>query len=462
VEVLLPDDAGWDLEVETLIVGAGACGLVAALAAREAGDMPLVLEADAVPAGSTALSAGLIPAAGTRWQAEAGIEDEPDRFAADIQAKARGKADPALVASLAAGAGPAVEWLAQRHGLPFSLVDDFDYPGHSRRRMHGLPSRSGRELVDRLRAAAEAEDILIATGRRAVKLYAEGGRIVGVAAGRPDGAIERIGCGRLILACNGYGGSPERLRRHAPEIADAVYFGHPGNRGEALAWGEALGAARRHLGSYQGHGNVAHPHGILVTWATITEGGFQVNAAGERFWNEGEGYSEAARIVLAQPGGEAITVFDERVAAVARQFADYRQAEAQGAVKRAMSPGALARAFGLPPAALEATVTEAEKHRAEGTADRFGRLFAGRPLAPPWLGVRVTGALFHTQGGLVTDGAGRVLRPDGTAFQNLLAGGGAACGVSGPADWGYLSGNGLLSAIVLGHAAGSSAGRLQG
>jgi fumarate reductase flavoprotein subunit len=56
---------------------------------------------------------------------------------------------------LATTAGPTVEWLADRFGLPFSLVTDFDYPGHSRRRMHGLPTRSGRELVDRLRAACE-------------------------------------------------------------------------------------------------------------------------------------------------------------------------------------------------------------------------------------------------------------------------------------------------------------------
>jgi fumarate reductase flavoprotein subunit len=34
---------------------------------------------------------------------------------------------------------------------------------------------------------------------------------------------------------------------------------------------------------------------------------------------------------------------------------------------------------------------------------------------------------------------------------------GAACGVSGGHVWGYLSGNGLLSAVVLGRIAGESA-----
>ena len=63
----------------------------------------------------------------------------------------------------------------------------------------------------------------------------------------------------------------------SPNSANALYFGHEGNQGDALLWGQTLGAATRHLSGHQGHGSVAHPHGILITWATITEGGFQVN-----------------------------------------------------------------------------------------------------------------------------------------------------------------------------------------
>jgi fumarate reductase flavoprotein subunit len=70
-----------------------------------------------------------------------------------------------------------------------------------------------------------------------------------------------------------------------------------------------------------------------------------------------------------------------------------------------------------------------------------------RPLLAPFHVVKVTGALFHTQGGLDIDDHCRVLRDDGTPFPNLLAAGGAARGVSGNAVWGYMSGNGLLSAV---------------
>jgi fumarate reductase flavoprotein subunit len=98
--------------VPVVIVGAGAGGLTAALAARETGAEVLVVERDLVPSGSTALSSGLIPAAGTRWQAAKGVADDPSRFAADIMAKNKHRADPAIVAVVAATAGPTLEWLA--------------------------------------------------------------------------------------------------------------------------------------------------------------------------------------------------------------------------------------------------------------------------------------------------------------------------------------------------------------
>ena len=471
--VLPPPDGGFDLHVPVVIVGAGAGGLTAALAAHAergedgGGDDVLVLEADAVPSGSTALSAGLVPAAGTRWQRAAGIADDADAHAADIMRKAHGEPHPDLVASLAHGAAPAIEWLADAHGLAFSLVDDFDYPGHARRRMHGLPSRAGRELVDALRGAVEAAGVPIATERRVLRLFVEGDpgapRVLGVGARRPDGAWERIGCERLVLASNGFGGARDLVSRHMPDIAEAVWFGHDGNRGEAVLWADALGAATRHLGAYQGHGNVAHPHGILVTWATITAGGVQVNARGERFWDESRGYSEAARAVLAQPGGTAVTIHDRRIGAIARQFEDYREAERAGAVREFETVEALAEAHDLPLAPLRATLDAVDAAKAGasgagGAPDAHGRDLAGAPpLAPPFRAVRVTGALFHTQGGLDVGPTGRVRRTGGGTLPNLWAVGGAACGVSGSGDAGYLSGNGLLSAVVLGRLAGREA-----
>ncbi|QXM23788.1 FAD-dependent oxidoreductase [Elioraea tepida] len=451
--VLPAEGVGFEAEADVVVIGAGAAGLVAALSAAGCGVSVVVLERDRLPRGSTALSAGLIPAAGTRFQKARGIEDSPERFAADIAAKSRGAADPSVLAAVTTAIGPTLEWLADRHGLPFEVITDFLYPGHSAHRMHGLPSRSGAELMDRLLAAAEREGVPVLTEARVTTLFARAdGLVRGVAAARPGGE-ERIGAGAVVLACSGFGGNRALVRRHIPALADALWFGHPGNTGDALAWGEAFGAATAHLSGHQGHGSVAHPHGILITWAVIMEGGFQVNARGERFSDETEGYSEQAERVLAQPGGIAWDVFDGRIAAIARQFEDFRAAEAAGAVLSAPSLAALAEAMRVPAAVLEGEVAAARGR------DRFGRDWSRTPsLAPPFHAVRVTGALFHTQGGLMVGPDARVLRRDGSALPNLFAAGGAAAGLSGPIASGYLSGNGLLTAVALGRIAGLEAG----
>ncbi len=443
--------------IPVLIVGAGAAGHVAALACRDAGIECAMLERDPQPQGSTALSSGLVPAANTAMQRAKNIADTPTLFAADIQRKAKGQADPLLVARLSETIGATVDWLAERHAIAFELVEGFLYPGHSALRMHGTKRRTGAELMDSLVAAAATAGADTLTNAHVVELYADDDRRVrGVGLARPDGTHELLGCDALVLACNGFGGNADMVAQFLPEMREALYFGHTGNRGDAIAWGQALGAATRHLGAYQGHGSVADPHGILISWAVMMEGGIQVNRDGNRFSNEHHGYSEQSVAVLQQPGRVAFSVYDGRCHAAALQFEEYRQAVSLGAVREFADAQTLAAAFGLPHDNLARAIAQTQNV----SPDPWGRDFSGKPpLAPPYWGVRVTGALFHTQGGLVVDGDARICREDGTTLPNLFAAGGAACGVSGPAVWGYLSGNGLLSAVGLGRLAGEAAAR---
>jgi fumarate reductase flavoprotein subunit len=457
-----PPADGFATSIPVAIVGAGAAGLCAALAAHEAGAEIVVFERDPLPRGSTALSAGLIPAAATRFQRALGIRDSAEQFAADIRRKAHDEGSSTITGLVAQNSGATVEWLADRYGFPVSLVHDFDYPGHSARRMHGLPSRSGAELVDRLHRAAEQAAITIVCDAAVSALFADSnGAVRGLEVTRPDGSRDRIGCDALILACNGYGGAPDLVAKYIPEMRTAQYFGHPGNRGDAVLWGQALGARLSNMSGYQGHGSVAHPHAILITWAVIMEGGFQVNVFGQRFSDESGGYSEQAALVLEQPESTAFDIFDERIAAVARQFEDFRQAEAAGAVIAAASVEELAERLKLPPDALNESFREVESVKEGRITDPFGRSFAGQAhLSPPYKAVRVTGALFHTQGGLAVNDTARVLDEQGAPLPNLFAAGGAAAGVSGSVASGYLSGNGLLTATVLGRLSGASAAAL--
>ena len=281
------------------------------------------------------------------------------------------------------------------------------------------------------------------------------GRVTGVVAER-GGQAERIRAGQVILAANGFAANRAMLERHCPEIAGALYFGGEGNTGEAIRWGMGLGAAVDFMDAYQGHASVATPHGILITYALITEGGIQVNREGRRFGDETQGYSEHALAVLAQPEGLAWDVYDERLHQLGLTFDDYRQAVDAGAVMSAGTPGELAAMAGVSPAGLAATLDAYRDAAAGPRPDAFGRADC-RLLAAPWYAVRVTGALFHTQGGLLVDGAARVLRPDGQPVAGLYAAGGTAAGLSGHGPGGYLSGNGLLTALGYGYLAGRHA-----
>ena len=442
------------MRVPVVIIGGGACGMVAALTLADAGVECVVLERDALPQGSTALSSGFIPACGTRWQRDLGVADSVELLAEDIEHKNHHGSDAVVTRAVCAASGPTLEWLADAHGIAFHVLEGFLYPGHSVARMHAVAEKTGAGLIGRLSQAVERAGVSVLTEARATQLHANEGRITGVRVERPDGSSEDIGCDAVLLACNGFGGNRAMVQQYIPEIAAATYAGHTGNQGDAVLWGQALGAQVADMGAYQGHGSWATPHGALVTWALMMEGGIQVNLAGQRFWNEHEGYSEASQHVIAQPDGVAWNLYDARLHALAMTFPDYAELNKTGAIKSADTVGDIARQMGIDEEALPPTVSAVLAMQQGAQTCPFGRDFRAKPaLAAPFYAVKVTGALFHTQGGLAIDADARVLKQDGSAFSNLYAGGGAARGLSGAHVWGYLSGNGLLSAVTLGRIA---------
>ena len=277
------------------------------------------------------------------------------------------------------------------------------------------------------------------------------GAIAGVGFRRPNGEIETVGCDALILACNGFGGNREMVAQFIPEMADAEYCGHTSNTGDAVDWGTALGADLADMGSYQGHGSVAYPHGLPLTWAVMTQGGFQVNLDGERFADEMRGYSEHAQEVIKQPGHLAWNIYDERCEKPALGFHDYREIVKLGAVKRAETIDELAAVTDLPSQALQRTFEDVAALRrgreARSSRSRFHASSRRWPAVSRRKNQRRAVPYARRAGHRC---AGACAAADGTPLPNLFAGGGAARGLSGPSSWGYMSGNGLLSATVLG------------
>ena len=191
------------------------------------------------------MSTAMVPGAGSRWQREAGIDDGPEQFVADIMAKTDGEADEVLAHALAEVSAPLVEWLADGVGLPLSLVTDFDYPGHSRQRCHTVPGRSGRAMLQDLVTGRAAEPAHRADGAgRAGRRPRRGRpgawrrRAVGVAAG---GDPHRR---RSCSPPTGTAPTADLVAAHIPEIAGAVYHGSEASRGRRPA--PRPGARRAH------------------------------------------------------------------------------------------------------------------------------------------------------------------------------------------------------------------------
>ncbi len=462
VKICEPKD--YDISVPVLIIGAGATGLCAALAASSE-CTPLVLEADAVPFGSTGMSYGGICAAGSLLQKEAGVEDQPGWLYEDILAAARQQTDPALAELIAHESGPAMDWLTGDCGIELSLEKSWSGLGHRQPRMHAPASRSGEDLMSMLLNACEDRGVDVLCDARVITLMSDKEhRVHGVQYQRPDGEIEEVGCDSLVLATCGFGANHEMVAEHIPEIAEAEYYGHESNKGDGINWGLELGGVVEDMGSYQALGSLAKPHNLVIPHTLMIGGGVQVNLKGKRFEDELDNISGQALDILKQPEGVCYIVYDERLHQQAEStFADYRTAIEMKACKSADSLAALAELIKLPAATLESTVEQVEQLKHDNQSCEFGRVFSTElKLAPPYYAIKVGAALFHTQGGLVIDNQARVVDQEGNALPNLFAGGGAARSVSGPGIWGYLPAIGLCTAVTLGKLAGSAAAKLTG
>jgi fumarate reductase flavoprotein subunit len=243
-----------------------------------------------------------------------------------------------------------------------------------------------------------------------------------------------------------------------PDVAHARFNGHEGNRGDAMRIAAQLGASLADMGAYQGYGMLTEPQAISVPPGIAVEGGILVDVRGQRFVDETADIAGMVHDVLRRPEGLAWVIYDAAIEQRCDYIPETRQLIAMKAPRHAETVEDLARAIGVDAATLSTTLNAARDAAAGGALDPVGR--AWKDATPPtssYRALKVTGALYHTQGGIQIDAAARALRPDGTTLPNLYAGGGSARCVSGPSSWGYLPAMGLCSAVTFGMLAGRSA-----
>ncbi|MBT6961707.1 MAG: FAD-binding protein, partial [Rhodospirillaceae bacterium] len=277
----------------------------------------------------------------------------------------------------------------------------------------------------------------------------------------PDGSHEDIGCGALILATCGFANNPDMIAEFIPDMAGAHVFTWENSLGDGIRWGMDLDGAVADMSSFQGYGALAHPQELLFNYNYVIDGGVQVNRNGERFSDEMADVSGQGVKVMRQPDHIAYMIYDETLHNRYKHLHETRQALEIGAVKNAETIADLASALDIPAGALQQTLTDIADSKGGKHEDAWGRDFTGtHDLAPPYYGIRVTGAIYHTQGGLDVDANAQVKRIGGGVLPNLFAGGGAARGISGPTCSGYIPASGICMAMTLGRLAGQAAARL--
>jgi 3-oxo-5alpha-steroid 4-dehydrogenase len=116
-----PEDIGWALAADVVVVGWGAAGASAALQAREQGAEVLVIDRFE-GGGASALSGGVVYAGGgTEQQRAAGFDDSPEEMHGYLRHEVNGVVSEATLARFCQDSAANLAWL-ERHGARFGAT----------------------------------------------------------------------------------------------------------------------------------------------------------------------------------------------------------------------------------------------------------------------------------------------------------------------------------------------------
>jgi L-aspartate oxidase len=259
---------------DVLVVGTGAAGLTAALAAAERGASVLMLTKGHAPDSSS-------------WHAQGGIagvmgdDDTTDLHAIDTEKAGRDLCRPSAVRVLVEEGPERVRELTAL-GVPFDPELNLE-GGHSRRRVSSVDgAATGWAVTSRLgRRALTSERIDTREATAVLGLLVEDGRCLG--AMTPEGPRAARA---TILAMGGAAALWARTTNP------------PGQIGDAVAIGLTAGAAVADMEFMQFHPTVLEGSRLLLTEALRGEGATLLDEAGERFVDELAPRDEVARSMV--------------------------------------------------------------------------------------------------------------------------------------------------------------------
>jgi len=477
-----------DKTYDVVVVGCGIAGLSAAVTAMQAGARVAILERAPREdrGGNTRWTEAML-----RMKSETEVTDDfEDHFAANAGhyldpaliaqtagayenwssiVKVLGFADPELISTFAANAGPAIAWL-KTFGLRFDFLPGYFITTCTQRM---APVGGGLAMIEALADWAEhnGADIHYRTTAREFLREADG-TITGVRATGHDGRSVALAAPATVLASGGFEGNLEMLAqylgpgsRYLRPVARGGYY----NKGEGLRMALAAGAAPS--GDFsQFHAEPLDPRsGAPEPIVLIFNYGVLVNRRGERFIDEAPAtvdatYEAITRVIHQQPEGIAWAVLDARIDDVPNWRRSVRSDQPP---VRADSVAELAARIGVNPGALQATLDRYNHACEPGEFDplRLDGLSTYTAYAPPksnwarpidqapFLAYPIICGNCFTFGGLKVNTRSQVLNTDGAPIPGLYAAGETVGLYYGT----YTGSTSVLRGAVFGRLAGASA-----
>ncbi len=454
-------------DVDVVVCGGGNAALCAAISAATAGASVVLLERapEHMRGGNTRHTRDIRLAHDAANAAATGAYSE-DEFLADVLRVTHGETDDVLARLTIRESASLAEWMAAqgvRWQKPLTGALHLS-------RTNGFFLGGGKQMVNTYYDAARRLGVRVAYDATVRELVCDGERVREVLYDDPSGE-HRVACGGVVVAAGGFEADVAWLREYWGDAASRFTIrGTPYNTGVALKAMYAAGA--RAVGDPRGLHCVAVDaraprfDGGIVTRIDAIPFGIAVNAAGERFYDEGEElwpkrYAVWGKLIAEQPGQIAYAVFDAKTEGrfIPSAFRPYR----------ADSLDALAAAMGLDGAALARTVAGFNAGvRSAGPVD-LGTLdgnatsgvtppksnWAQRIDEPPYYGYALRPGVTFTYLGVAVGADARVMRTDGAPFDNLFAAG--ECMAGNILSRGYLAGFGLTIGSVFGRIAGVGA-----
>ena len=354
-----------------------------------------------------------------------------------------------------------VRWL-QDEGVRFMKVSAAEHhkwvlapPG---RNGPGLDwkGRSGDVLLRTLEAKLAQRGGELVRNSRVLSLLIENGACRGVVV-EHDGRELRYHARSVVIADGGFQANPELVASYICERPQALQQRNAGTaQGDGLKM--ALAAGARLVGTDRFYGHVLSrdamtndrlwPYPYLDSLATA---GIVVDGKGDRFTDEGRGgvYIANAIAQLSDPLS-AVVVFDSAIWEGAGRAglipANPHLPAVGGTVVTGASLEALSRSLGIVPSRLEGTVRAYNEAIASNEAPKLDpprstTRYTAQPIkVAPFYAVPACCGITATMGGIAIDEHARALRDNGEAISGLYVAGGAAGGLEGGPQVGYVGG----------------------